>query len=55
MTATPTSPEDDPASPEIRRINTADLFQGSREIILLHNGEDYRLRLTRADKLILTK
>lgn len=31
------------------------LLQGSREIIIRHGGEDYRLRLTRAGKLILNK
>lgn len=31
------------------------LFQGSREIQISHNGEHYRLRITRNGKLILTK
>ena len=31
------------------------LLKGSREIIIRHGGEAYRLRLTRAGKLILNK
>jgi hemin uptake protein HemP len=38
-----------------RRIRTIDLMQGEREIILLHDGEEYLLRITKTGKLILTK
>jgi len=31
------------------------LFRAEREILIVHRGEVYRLRITRADKLILTK
>lgn len=31
------------------------LFQGSQEILIRHQGEHYRLRITRNGKLILTK
>lgn len=31
------------------------LFQGHQEIQIGHNGETYRLRITKNDKLILTK
>lgn len=31
------------------------LFQGSQEILIGHNSETYRLRITRNGKLILTK
>lgn len=31
------------------------LFNGSHEIIILHGKEQYRLRRTRQNKLILTK
>jgi hemin uptake protein HemP len=37
------------------RIHIVDLMQGAREVILLHEGEEYRLRITKAGKLILTK
>lgn len=36
-------------------IPTDFLFQGSQEILISHNGEHYRLRITRNGKLILTK
>ena len=38
-----------------RAIDSAALFAGSNELIILHNGTPYRLRITRQDKLILTK
>ncbi len=36
-------------------IQTDSLFQGSQEILISHNGEHYRLRITKNGKLILTK
>jgi len=45
-----------PAAPPVdRQVPSAALFQGRREIIIVHRGQEYRLRITRADKLILTK
>ena len=32
-----------------------DLLQGRRELLIRHGDEQYRLRLTRMNKLILTK
>ena len=37
------------------RIDSRDLFLGTREIIIAHGGDAYRLRLTAQNKLILTK
>jgi hemin uptake protein HemP len=37
------------------RIESRDLFIGTREIIIGHGEEAYRLRLTSQNKLILTK
>ncbi|HVZ28471.1 MAG TPA: hemin uptake protein HemP [Rhizomicrobium sp.] len=37
------------------RIEAAQLFGGHREVILEHDGQEYRLRLTSNGKLILTK
>ena len=37
------------------RIDSRDLFTGTREILIQHAGETYRLRLTAQNKLILTK
>ena len=39
----------------IRRIPVTDLLLGDGEVILVHQGQDYRLRLTQNGKLILTK
>jgi len=41
--------------PQRKRITTADLMQGAREIIVFHQGEEYLLRITKSGKLILTK
>jgi hemin uptake protein HemP len=38
-----------------KRIRTTDLMQGGREVVLLHEGEEYILRITKTGKLILTK
>ena len=42
-------------APARRSVASDDLFQGLRELVILHRNEEYRLRITRAGKLILTK
>jgi hemin uptake protein HemP len=37
------------------RVQIADLLGGGREAVLVHEGAEYRLRLTSNGKLILTK
>lgn len=37
------------------RLYSKYLFSASNEVIIEHAGEEYRLRLTRQGKLILTK
>lgn len=37
------------------RIESRELLSGSREVVIDHSGVEYRLRVTRNDKLILTK
>ena len=37
------------------RIESRDLFVGTREIVIAHGEDNYRLRLTAQNKLILTK
>jgi hemin uptake protein HemP len=37
------------------RIDSHDLFASTREIMISHRGDVYRLRLTARNKLILTK
>jgi hemin uptake protein HemP len=44
--------KDQPADVSFR---SEDLFRGSREIAIEHNSQRYRLQITRAGKLILTK
>ena len=52
----PSSQLESQASRESRvRIDSQHLFQGGRELFIAHAGQEYRLRLTRNDKLILTK
>lgn len=36
-------------------LDSKELFSGDREIIIVHGAENYRLRLTSQNKLILTK
>lgn len=38
-----------------KTVSTQDLFAGTREIHIDHEGEIYRLRITRRGKLILQK
>jgi hemin uptake protein HemP len=41
--------------PLVRRVESASLFQRGREVVIVHHGQEYRLRITKSDKLILTK
>ncbi|MBT2115483.1 hemin uptake protein HemP [Dyella sp. LX-66] len=41
--------------PGARRISSQNLLAGERELVITHQGSEYHLRLTRNDKLILTK
>ncbi len=54
MSARPVKPPDYSAKP-MKRIVVSDLLGGGREAVLLHDGDEYRLRLTSNGKLILTK
>jgi hemin uptake protein HemP len=36
-------------------LDSMTLFRGAREARILHQGEEYRLRITRQNRLILTK
>jgi len=47
---------DDRAAPEqLRRVPLSRILGADREIVIEFNGADYRLRITRNQKLILTK
>ena len=41
--------------PGATRVDSRRLLEGGRELVIDHAGMEYRLRLTRNDKLILTK
>jgi len=43
------------APQDMREVDSRDLMQGHREIIIRHGEEAYRLSLTRSNKLILRK
>ncbi|MGE3538846.1 MAG: hemin uptake protein HemP [Candidatus Tectimicrobiota bacterium] len=51
----PSAPAAPAAQTPRQRISTAELMQNARAIIVLHQGEEYLLRITKAGKLILTK
>ncbi len=52
----PDAPRTEAAASNARRsVASDDLFQGLRELVILHRNDEYRLRSTRAGKLILTK
>jgi hemin uptake protein HemP len=38
-----------------RRIDVDAILRGEREVIIRHGADEYRLRLTSNDKLLLTK
>ena len=41
--------------PSRPRLRSEELFRNHHELIIEHQGQEYRLRLTRNDKLILNK
>jgi hemin uptake protein HemP len=43
------------AVPATRQVSSQVLLDGARELVIQHQGSEYHLRLTRNDKLILTK
>lgn len=46
----------EPAPPQAgATIESTALLQGGKSVTISHNGESYRLQLTRQGKLILTK
>lgn len=40
---------------DIPVADSVTLMSGKRELVIRHNGQAYRLRVTASDKLILTK
>jgi hemin uptake protein HemP len=50
---TPTTPPRAGAAPP--PVDSRELLRGAREIVIRHGDQEYRLRHTQNDKLILTK
>jgi len=44
----------EPSKAAPRKVLSETLFGANRELLIVHNGREYRLRLTQNDKLILT-
>ena len=44
-----------PAAPVPPRVQAATLLAGGRELVIVHQQEEYRLRITKKGKLLLTK
>jgi hemin uptake protein HemP len=44
-----------PTVTRMRRLKVSEVLAGERQVILEHDGQDYRLRITANGKLILTK
>lgn len=44
-----------PSSEALRTLDSAELFEGRREVQIRHAGAVYRLKITRQGKLILNK
>jgi len=53
MQKSPTPPPP-PPPPAIKRVTSAELMEGQREMEISHGGKIYRLRITQLNKLILT-
>jgi hemin uptake protein HemP len=49
------SPEHPVRRAPVPRVGSDQLLLGSHELVIEHAGQEYHLRLTRNDKLILTK
>jgi hemin uptake protein HemP len=43
-----------PSSPELKWVSSEVLLGAKKELVIVHNGREYRLRLTQNGKLILT-
>ncbi|MGE0876559.1 MAG: hemin uptake protein HemP [Burkholderiales bacterium] len=55
MSSKPVPPKPVPPSdPPAPRVSSAALLGAGRQLVILHNGREYVLRLTQAGKLILT-
>ncbi len=53
--ASATPPDPGASAGVVAILPSQQLLRGRREVVIRHAGEDYRLRITRLNKLILTK
>ena len=44
-----------PTDDVLRSLALSQRNLGTREVVIVHHGQEYRLRITKSDKLILTK
>ncbi len=51
----PTPPVHNTAAPQLRIVESTDIFRGQNEIMIKHEGVIYRMKITRQGKLILNK
>lgn len=51
----PSTDAEPPPEPALRRVSSEDLLRGERQLEITHQGELYRLQITRQGKLIMTK
>ena len=49
------APREPTSETRAHRMDSRQLLGGGRELVIDHAGQEYRLRLTRNQKLILTK
>ncbi|MGV1755797.1 monooxygenase [Rhizobium sp. AC27/96] len=52
---TPTPPAQSTTAPQVRIVESTDIFRGQTEIMIKHEGVIYRMKITRQGKLILNK
>jgi hemin uptake protein HemP len=51
----PPTPAKPPELQPARAIDSQSLFGAARQLLIVHQGETYKLQITRQGKLILTK
>ena len=48
-------PQSHPDATPAGSIDSRELLKGGRHVVIVHRGQEYRLQVTNAGKLILTK
>ena len=55
MADAPPDPDRKPIPPQVREIGSEEIFHGQKTVVITHDGVQYRLHVTRNNKLILHK